>query len=105
MTADSAYSLEALMVPDTQGGWGEILSRARDSALLRSEGVVLFVGLLLVCLAPLWIWIGKVRTRYDGWVYRAQESKEFWLNVVMYFLSGMALISYFAYKLCIANAD
>lgn len=40
---------------------------------------------------------GRVRGRYSGWVYRADQPKKFWSDVVTSFLAGLVMIGYSLY--------
>jgi len=41
--------------------------------------IFLILGGASFCAAVVWTCIGKARTRFQGWVYRAQEPVVFWL--------------------------
>jgi hypothetical protein len=53
---------------------------------------LLFPGLFMICLGLLYACIGKAYARFHGWVYRAKDPKEFWLEVAGYCLFGLILI-------------
>jgi hypothetical protein len=61
--------------------------------------IFLILGGILFCAAVVWTCIGKARTRFHGWVYRAQEPIVFWLVVATYYLAGVYFIGYFLYKI------
>jgi hypothetical protein len=47
--------------------------------------VLLFLGLAYTCM-------GKAFLRFQGWVYRSEQPKEFWWSVAMYYLGGILFI-------------
>jgi hypothetical protein len=57
----------------------------------------LILGGISFCAGVVWTCIGKARTRFHGWVYRAQEPIVFWLVVATYYLGGVCSIGYFLY--------
>jgi hypothetical protein len=69
-------------------------------SLLRPPYIFLMVGCFLFAAALVWTCIGKARTRFQGWVYCAEEPVVFWLVVVTYYLGGVLFIGLF---LCVVN--
>jgi hypothetical protein len=69
-------------------------------SLLRPPYIFLMVGCFLFAAAVVWTCIGKARTRFQGWVYCAEEPVVFWLVVVTYYLGGVLFIGLF---LCVVN--
>ena len=49
-----------------------------DHKQLRSPYLFLILGIISFSLAVVWTCIGKARTRFQGWVYRAEEPNQFW---------------------------
>jgi amino acid permease len=94
-----------VLVTLTLDASSEVVFQVRDPQQLRYASIGLFVGALILCLATIWISIGKAWTRFHGWVYRTEDPKQFWECVVGYYLSGILVIFYFVYKLYIARAD
>ena len=69
-----------------------------DPADLRNARIGIGFGVFVLLLAVYWIYSGRVRTRFDGWIYHTQEPKKFWWQVTMYFISALAIIIFFVYK-------
>jgi len=69
-------------------------------SLLRPPYIYLIVGVVLFSAAVVWTCIGKARSRFHGWVYRAQEPVVFWLVVATYYLGGVLLIGIFLLSQC-----
>jgi cell division protein FtsW (lipid II flippase) len=64
---------------------------------IRSPYLFLILGIISFSLAVVWTCIGKARTRFHGWVYRAEEPNQFWFQVALYYLVGVGFIGYFLY--------
>lgn len=58
----------------------------------------LMCGVLLLFLAVGGTLTGETLARYGQVVNRAEEPKEFWGTVAIYFLGGVCFIGYFLYK-------
>ena len=52
----------------------------------------LVFGVFLLFLGAAYTCMGKSYIRFQGWVYRSEETKEFWSSVAMYYLGGIFLI-------------
>jgi RsiW-degrading membrane proteinase PrsW (M82 family) len=52
--------------------------------------ILLFVGLVSTCTGVVWARFGRV-------IYRAEQPREFWEDVVTSFAIGVCLIGYFLY--------
>jgi hypothetical protein len=65
---------------------------------LRPPYIFLILGALSFSAAVVWTCIGKARTRYSGWVYRAKEPTQFWWVVAIYYLSSVLFIGTFLYR-------
>jgi hypothetical protein len=61
--------------------------------------VLLIAGVIFFSMAVVWTCTGKAWIRFHGWVYRAEEPKRFWLEVVTDYLIGFGLIGVFIYNL------
>jgi hypothetical protein len=81
-----------------QEGSSDALSWSQNSHHAHHDYFLLFLGILLILLGSNWIRIGKAWTRFDGWLYREQESKEFWWQVAMYYLSGIGVLLYILFR-------
>jgi hypothetical protein len=54
-------------------------------------GIFLSVGIL-------WTYTGRAWVRFNGWVYRAEEPKWFWWQVVVCFLAAIGCIVRFLFE-------
>jgi hypothetical protein len=61
-------------------------------SLLRPPTIFLILGSISFSLAVVWTCIGKARTRFHGWVYRAEVPNQFWFQVAMYCFVGAGLM-------------
>ena len=52
----------------------------------------LVFGVFLLLLGVVYTCIGKSYIRFQRWVYRSEDPKEFWWSVAMYYLVGILLI-------------
>jgi hypothetical protein len=52
----------------------------------------LVFGCFLLFLGVVYTGMGKAYIRFQGWVYRSEEPKEFRWSVAMYYLGGILLI-------------
>jgi cell division protein FtsW (lipid II flippase) len=52
----------------------------------------LVFGVFLLFLGTVYTCIGKSYVRFQGWVYRSEEPKEFWWSVATYYLLGIFFI-------------
>jgi hypothetical protein len=66
--------------------------------LLRPPYIFLILGIVSILAALVFACLGKVWVRFNGWVYRAKEPREFWGEVVAYFFVGVCFIGYFLSK-------
>lgn len=60
-------------------------------------------GMFVLCLAVIYTYVGKAWRRGDGWVYRADEPRRYWLEVVTYYFLGVSLIGLFLYAIGRSN--
>ena len=60
-----------------------------------SHYIYLVLGVIAFCAAVVWTCTGKARTRFHGWVYRAEEPTTFWWVVATYYLGGVFFIGIF----------
>jgi hypothetical protein len=67
--------------------------------LLRPPYVFFILGVLSISAATVWICMGKVWVRFNGWVYRDKEPRSFWGEVVLYYLGGVWFVGYFLHEL------
>jgi len=58
----------------------------------------LILGGISFSLGVVWTCTGKARTRFYGWVYRAEEPTQFWWVVAIYYLGGILLVGIFLYR-------
>jgi hypothetical protein len=63
--------------------------------LLRPPYTLFTFGMFLLLLAVVYTCTGKAWIRFHGRVYRADEPKRYWLEVVMYYLLGVGFIGLF----------
>jgi hypothetical protein len=60
--------------------------------------VALAFGLFSLFLAILYSYLGKAWNRSNAWIYRTKEPTQYWLLVGTYYLSGIAFVAYYLYK-------
>jgi hypothetical protein len=65
---------------------------------IRSPYVFLILGCILLSAGVVWTYTGKARTRFRGWVYRAEEPTGFWWLVALYYLGGVLFLGIFLSK-------
>jgi len=53
------------------------------------------VGLLSLLAASVFTFTGRAWVRFNGWVYRAKEPREYWGGVAAYGVVGVALVAYY----------
>lgn len=53
---------------------------------------LLILGIISFCAGVVWTFTGKARTRFHGWVYRAQEPSVFWFVVATYYLVALLFV-------------
>jgi len=68
------------------------------NALLRPPFIFLILGIISISAAVTFTRMGKVWVRFNGWVYRAEEPRVFWGEVIVYYLGGVFFVGYFLYK-------
>jgi hypothetical protein len=66
--------------------------------LLKPPYTLLDAGMFVLFLAVIYTYTGKAYIRFHGWVYRADEPKRYWLEVVAYYVVGVGLIGLFLYS-------
>jgi hypothetical protein len=66
--------------------------------LLKPPYTLLDAGMFVLFLAAIYTYTGKAYIRFHGWVYRADEPKRYWLEVVAYYVVGVGLIGLFLYS-------
>jgi hypothetical protein len=59
---------------------------------LQPRYALITFGILLIALGVRYTYTGKAYARLHGWIYRADDPKGFWLEVVGSYLLGLALI-------------
>ena len=59
---------------------------------------LLIFGGISFCAAVVWTFTGKAKTRFHGWVYRAQEPIVFWLVVATYYLGALLFVGFYFYE-------
>jgi hypothetical protein len=52
----------------------------------------LVFGVFLLFLGVIYTYMGKSYIRFQGWVYRSEEPKEFWWSVAAYGLGGIFFV-------------
>jgi hypothetical protein len=52
----------------------------------------LVCGVFFLFLGVVYTGIGKSYIRFQGWVYRSEEPKEYWWSVAIYYLLGICFI-------------
>jgi len=62
------------------------------SRQIESPYYFLILGVILFSAAVVWTYIGKAKTRFSGWVYRAEEPTQFWWVVAIYYLGSVLFI-------------
>ncbi len=65
---------------------------------LKPPYTLLDAGMFVLFLAVIYTYTGKAYIRFHGWVYRADEPKRYWLEVVAYYVVGVGLIGLFLYS-------
>jgi hypothetical protein len=65
---------------------------------LKPPYTLLDAGMFVLFLAAIYTYTGKAYIRFHGWVYRADEPKRYWLEVVAYYVVGVGLIGLFLYS-------
>jgi hypothetical protein len=66
---------------------------------LRPPYIFLILGFVSLAAGVISTCTGVSWARYGRVIHRAQEPKEFWWNVAIYYLAGVLFIGYFLYKL------
>jgi hypothetical protein len=66
---------------------------------IKSPYLFLILGLISISASAVFICLGKVWVRFNGWVFRAEEPRSFWGEVAAYSLVGVAFVGYFLYLL------
>ena len=57
-----------------------------------SHYIYLILGIATLSWAVISTCIGKTRSRFSGWAYRAKEPGAFWFAVAIYYLGGVFFI-------------
>jgi len=65
--------------------------------ILRSPYLFLVVGVIAISAAAIFTFTGKVWVRFNGWVYRTEEPKAFWGEVVAYCFVGVCFIGVYLF--------
>jgi hypothetical protein len=60
-----------------------------------SHYIYLALGIAILFWAVVSTHIGKTRSRFSGWVYRAEEPFGFWCAVAIYYVAGFLFIARF----------
>ena len=66
-------------------------------SLLKPPYIFLILGVISICAATVFTCTGKVWVRFNGWVYRAQRPRSFWVEVLLYYLVGIWFVGCFFY--------
>ena len=67
------------------------------SYLIDQQHRFLLIGIIILVMAAVFTLSGETSERYHGVVYRAEEPKRFWWDVVLYFLAGLFFIGVHLY--------
>jgi hypothetical protein len=70
---------------------------------LKPPYIFLMLGVISMSAAAVFISMGKVWVRLNGWVYRAKEPGWFWWEVALDFLIGICFVGYFFYRYRLLN--
>jgi len=62
---------------------------------LKPPYTLFYFGMVLLFLAAIYTYTGKVYVRFSRWVCRADEPKRYWLEVATYYLVGVICIGVF----------
>ncbi len=68
------------------------------SYLIDRQHRSLLIGIVLLIFAAAFTLTGETLERYHGIVYRAEEPRRFWWDVVFYFLAGLFFIGVYVYQ-------
>jgi uncharacterized membrane protein YfcA len=68
------------------------------SYLIDRQHLFLLIGILLLIMTAVFTLTGETLERGRGFVYRAEEPKRFWRDVVVYFLLGLFFIGLYWYQ-------
>jgi hypothetical protein len=58
-----------------------------------SQNIYLILGMVFILGALASTYAGKTRSRFSGWVYRAEDPSTFWWTVVIYYGAGVLFIA------------
>jgi len=58
-----------------------------------SQNIYLILGMVFILGALASTCAGKTRSRFSGWVYRAEDPSVFWWTVVIYYGAGVLFIA------------
>lgn len=74
--------------------------RAMDhfSYLIDRQHRLLLIGIVLLVMTAVFTLSGETLERYHGIVYRTEEPKRFWWDVVLYFIAGLFFIGLYLYQ-------
>ena len=72
---------------------------------LRPPQIFLILGVISLSAAVVFTCTGKVWVRFNGWVYRAQETKWFWCEVGLAYLIGVGFIGCFLLELPVFSSE
>jgi hypothetical protein len=70
------------------------------NSLLKPPFIFLILGIFFTSAAVVYTCMGKVWVRFNGWVYRTEEPRVFWGEVIVYYLGGLLFLGYFLYRIC-----
>jgi 1,4-alpha-glucan branching enzyme len=68
------------------------------SYLIDPQHRFLLIGIILLVMTAVFTLSGETLERYHGVVYRMEEPKRFWWDVVLYFLAGLFFIGLYVYQ-------
>ncbi|HEY1939271.1 MAG TPA: hypothetical protein VGJ33_15165 [Candidatus Angelobacter sp.] len=69
------------------------------NTLLRPPYIFFILGVVSTFAAVVYTCMGKVWVRFNGWVYRAEEPRTFWVQVALLYLGGVWFLGCFLYKI------
>jgi hypothetical protein len=67
-------------------------------SLLHQPYIFLILAGIFFSVGVLWTYTGRAWVRFNGWVYRAEEPKWFWWQVIACFLGAIGCIVRFLFE-------
>jgi len=68
------------------------------SYLIDQQHRFLLIGIVILVMTAVFTLIGETLEPHHGIVYRAEEPKRFWWNIVSYFLASLFFIGLYLYE-------